>query len=39
MYRKKSNCRAESGPLFLISPKLTDNKGRHMVEKLTKTET
>ena len=39
MYRKKSNCRTESEPLFLISPELIDNKSRHMVEKVTKTET
>ena len=34
MYRKKSNCRIESGPLFLISPKQIDNKGEHVVEKV-----
>ena len=33
MYRNKSNCRIESGQLFLISPKQIDNKGEQVVEK------
>ena len=34
MYRKQSNCRIESGQLFLISPKQIDNKGEQVVEKV-----
>ena len=34
MYRNKSNCRIESGQLFLISPKQIDNKGEQVVEKV-----
>ena len=39
MYRKKSNCRIESGPPFLLSPKQIDNKGGEEAENITKRET